>query len=104
MTDERRSFWGRFTAFLQRRSPVLVLVLGVGTGIIFWGGFNTVLEMTNKTEFCISCHEMYENVYLEYQNTVHYNNRTGVRATCPDCHVPKDWVHKFVRKVRKGRK
>ena len=29
-----------------------------------------------------------------------YNNRTGVRASCPDCHVPKEWVHKVVRKVR----
>ena len=69
-------------------------------GVIFWGGFNTAMEATNREEFCISCHEMYENVYQEYQNTIHYNNRTGVRATCPDCHVPKEWVHKFVRKVK----
>jgi nitrate/TMAO reductase-like tetraheme cytochrome c subunit len=39
-------------------------------------------------------------VYQEYTDTIHYTNRTGVRATCPDCHVPKDWVHKFVRKIQ----
>ena len=22
-----------------------------------------------------------------------------MRATCPDCHVPRDWTHKMVRKV-----
>jgi hypothetical protein len=60
-------------------------------GIIFWGGFNTAMEWTNREAFCISCHEMKDNVYAEYRNTIHYQNRTGVRATCPDCHVPKEW-------------
>lgn len=69
-------------------------------GIIFWGGFNTAMEATNSLEFCISCHEMEETVYKEYTQTVHYANRTGVRAICSDCHVPKDWVHKIVRKVQ----
>lgn len=69
-------------------------------GIIFWGGFNTAMEATNTLEFCISCHEMEENVYTEYKPTIHYANRTGVRAGCPDCHVPDPWVHKIVRKVQ----
>ena len=68
-------------------------------GILFWGAFNTAMEMTNTESFCISCHEMNDYVYQEYRHTVHFNNRTGVRATCPDCHVPKDWIHKFTRKV-----
>ena len=69
-------------------------------GILFWGGFNTALELTNREEFCISCHEMKDNVYAEYRNTIHYQNRTGVRATCPDCHVPKEWGHKMIRKIQ----
>lgn len=77
-----------------------LLVVGFVTGIIFWGGFNTAMEMTNKEEFCISCHEMRVNVYEEYKDTIHYANRTGVRATCPDCHVPKEWIHKVVRKIQ----
>ena len=67
-------------------------------GIIFWGGFNTAMEWTNTETFCISCHEMEVNVYQEYRNTIHYNNRTGVRAVCSDCHVPKEWWPKMVRK------
>ena len=69
-------------------------------GILFWGGFNTAMEWTNREAFCISCHEMQENVYLEYRNTVHYSNRSGVRATCPDCHVPKEWGPKMWRKIQ----
>jgi cytochrome c-type protein NapC len=77
-----------------------VLVVGVILGVILWGGFNWGMELTNTEGFCISCHEMRENVYVEYQDTIHYNNRTGVRATCPDCHVPKDWIHKIQRKIQ----
>ncbi len=69
-------------------------------GMIFWGGFNWSLELTNTESFCISCHEMREYVYKEYKTTIHYNNRTGVRASCPDCHVPREWVYKVARKVQ----
>jgi cytochrome c-type protein NapC len=69
-------------------------------GVIFWGGFNTAMEATNTLDFCTSCHEMEVNVYQEYKQTVHYTNRSGVRATCSDCHVPDPWVHKVVRKVQ----
>jgi cytochrome c-type protein NapC len=76
-----------------------LLVVGFFSGIIFWGGFNTAMEATNTLEFCTSCHEMRDNVYQEYKQTIHFNNRTGVRAICSDCHVPKDWVHKVARKI-----
>ncbi len=80
--------------------PLMGLPVIFLAGIIFWGGFNWSLELTNTEPFCISCHVMRENVYKEYKNTIHYANRTGVRASCPDCHVPREWIHKVVRKVR----
>jgi cytochrome c-type protein NapC len=69
-------------------------------GVIFWGGFNTALEFTNTEQFCISCHEMEANVYEELTRTVHFTNRSGVRASCPDCHVPHDWTDKIARKMQ----
>ncbi|MFZ1537667.1 MAG: NapC/NirT family cytochrome c [Chromatiaceae bacterium] len=82
------------------KKALTLLLIGGVVGIVFWGGFNTAMEATNTETFCISCHEMKDNVYKELQDTIHYQNRTGVRATCPDCHVPKDWVHKLIRKVQ----
>ena len=76
-----------------------VAVIFMLIGVIFWGGFNTAMEATNSLKFCISCHEMKDNVYQEYKQTIHYKNRVGVRAICSDCHVPDPWVHKFVRKI-----
>jgi cytochrome c-type protein NapC len=76
-----------------------LMVTGFIVGILFWGGFNWAMELTNTETFCISCHEMEVNVYQEYRDTVHYNNRTGVRAVCSDCHVPKEWHYKIMRKI-----
>jgi len=84
---------------LSARCPIGVFFSVFVLGIIFWGGFNTAMELTNNEPFCISCHEMEINVYKEYKETVHYSNRTGVRATCPDCHVPKEWGHMVIRKI-----
>lgn len=81
-------------------SLVGLLTAGFVSGIAFWGAFNTGMEATNTMQFCIGCHEMKENVYEEYKYTIHYSNRTGVRAVCSDCHVPRDWTHKIVRKVQ----
>jgi cytochrome c-type protein NapC len=73
---------------------------GFVCGVLFWGAFNTALEATNTETFCISCHEMHDNVYQELQRTVHFANRSGVRATCPDCHVPHEWTDKIARKMQ----
>jgi len=80
-----------------------LLLIGFVAGIVFWGGFNTAMEMTNTESFCISCHEMRTNVYPEYKETIHYSNRTGVRATCSDCHVPQEWGYKMLRKIQASR-
>ncbi|VAW39449.1 Cytochrome c-type protein NapC [hydrothermal vent metagenome] len=68
-------------------------------GIIFWGGFNTAMEATNTMTFCTGCHEMSDKPYTEYKESVHYKNTAGVRATCSDCHVPKSWGAKLLRKI-----
>lgn len=77
-----------------------ILIAGGFAGIIFWGGLNTAMEYTNTLEFCISCHEMDQLVYQEYKKTIHYSNRSGVRTVCSDCHVPKDWTAKVIRKIK----
>ncbi len=102
MSNPQPGFFKRIWNALRKPSAkysiLAISCVSFVTGILFWGGFNTGMEMTNTLEFCITCHEMRDNVYKEYKETIHYSNRTGVRAICSDCHVPKDWVHKMIRK------
>lgn len=92
--------WAALKSPSAKYSLLTLLAGGFVAGIIFWGGFNTALEATNSLEFCTSCHEMRDTVYQEYKETIHYSNRTGVRAICSDCHVPRDWTHKMLRKAK----
>ena len=95
-----RRFWRLLSQPSARYSLLTLLAVGFFAGIVFWGGFNTAMEATNTLEFCISCHEMRDTVFAEYKETIHFSNRTGVRAVCSDCHVPRDWLHKVARKVQ----
>jgi len=98
------AFARRWWRVLSRPSAYYSLgfltVGGFIAGIVFWGAFNTGLELTNREPFCIGCHEMRDNVYQELKPTIHYSNRSGVRATCPDCHVPHNWTDKIARKMQ----
>ena len=101
--SEKAGLLARLRRPSVKYSLLTLLVAGFFGGILFWGGFHTVVEATNTETFCIGCHEMRDNVYPEYQKTIHYTNRTGVRATCPDCHVPREWGPKMIRKVQASR-
>lgn len=98
--EKKKPIWRRY--FLWGM-PVAGIAVAFTGGIIFWGGFNTVVEATNTEPFCLSCHEMRDYVYEEYKGTIHDVNRSGVGAVCSDCHVPKDWTHKMIRKVKATR-
>ena len=93
-------FWRVFSRPSVHFSLGFLTLGGFLAGVMFWGGFNTALEVTNKEAFCISCHEMKSNPYEELKQTIHFTNRSGVRATCPDCHVPHNWTDKIARKMQ----
>lgn len=95
-----KNLWQSFHSPSTRYAAGTLLAIGGVGGIIFWGGFNTFMEYTNKMEFCLSCHEMRSTVYEEYKQTAHYQNTSGVRAICADCHVPKEWKAKLWRKIQ----
>jgi cytochrome c-type protein NapC len=94
----------RYWRTIRRPSTYFALgfltVGGFIAGIVFWGAFNTALELTNTEAFCTGCHEMRDNVYAELKGTIHFTNRSGVRAKCSDCHVPHNWTDKIARKMQ----
>ena len=93
----KKGFFSRKILFGTSIGAAIFFII---VGMIIWAGFNWTLEATNSEEFCISCHTMEEFVYPDYKKSAHYSNRTGVRATCSDCHVPKQYHHKLITKIR----
>jgi cytochrome c-type protein NapC len=100
MIDLIKRYWRTLTRPSAYYSLGFLTIGGFIGGVIFWGGFNTAMEATNTEQFCTGCHEMRDNVYQELQPTIHFTNRSGVRAKCSDCHVPHAWTHKMARKMQ----
>ena len=79
-------------------------VISIGTivvcGVLLAGGA-AGLAWTNSEQFCgTMCHEMKDNVTKEFKDTIHDRNRSGVRAICSNCHVPREPIPMLQRKVR----
>lgn len=100
MPNRVPTWWRALWRPSGRHSVGALLMLGGVAGVLFWGGFNTAVEYSNTVEFCTSCHEMRAFVFEEYRQASHYQNASGVRVTCADCHVPRAWGGKIQRKIQ----
>lgn len=83
----------------MRSISIKASLLLVVAGALLFAGFEALMEATNQPDFCISCHEMESTVYQDYRRSGHHLGASGVEATCADCHVPKAFFPKVVRKV-----
>lgn len=101
----RRIFSSIYGLFAKPSMKIGLGVLVTGgfiAGILFWNAFDAGLKYTNSEEFCTSCHTMGPNLE-ELKETVHWKNRSGVRAYCSDCHVPHSFTNKIARKMQASR-
>ncbi len=98
-----KGFFSRYWQMMRSPSTVATGVIAIFffvAGIAYMRAFDWSMAVTNSEEFCIGCHEMKDNVYPSYTQSIHYSNRSGVRAVCSDCHVPHKWSDKVVRKIQ----
>jgi cytochrome c-type protein NapC len=100
--DARSGFWSRcrrllFTPSL-RYSLFTLLAAGLLLGSVATVGFQYVLHATSTNAFCSGCHA--NDAAKEWRESVHHNNRAGFVAGCSDCHLPREFVPKMVRKTK----
>jgi cytochrome c-type protein NapC len=76
-----------------------VLVVGLAIGVAAFASVGSFMVYANSEHFCANaCHEM-QPLQKEHKGTIHDANRTGVRATCNDCHVPHEYVPNYLAKL-----
>ncbi|MEZ0603540.1 NapC/NirT family cytochrome c [Paraburkholderia sp. IW21] len=100
MRDLIRRYWRTINRPSTYFSLGFLTLGGFIAGVVFWGAFNTAMELTNTEAFCTGCHEMRDNTFAELKTTIHFSNRSGVHAKCSDCHVPHNWTDKIARKMQ----
>jgi cytochrome c-type protein NapC len=101
-------WWASLRQAYPNRRPivlaamVLLFCIAVGGGVI--GATAATLHLTGTEQFCSNaCHELRDNAAAEFKGTVHDKNRTGVRAECADCHIPREFVPMMIRKIEAAR-
>lgn len=85
------------------RSVLSLLAVGLVIGVAGLLTFDATMHATSTEEFCTSCHEMEINPFAQVKKTAHHSNKAGIAATCSDCHVPKEFVPKMIRKIEASR-
>ena len=100
----RSKIWSAFREKYPSRLKAFLVLGAVGFGLLSVAFVMLTagalgLAWTETEQFCIGCHEMRDNVYAEYKGTIHDTNRTGVRAICSDCHVPRPPIDLIKRKM-----
>lgn len=89
----------RARAWMAGPGSLGVLVAGLAIGMVIFGLGGSFMVYANSEAFCAqACHEMGHNA-KEYAGTIHDTNRSGVRATCNDCHVPHDYIPNYLAKL-----
>jgi cytochrome c-type protein NapC len=98
----RRFFRWLFSPSARWSVFALLLVGGI-VGAVAVIGTQVAVAVTGTDEFCgTTCHSHKNFVYPEHKLSGHYNNRTGVRAMCVDCHVPHNYPAKLIYKAKAG--
>jgi nitrate/TMAO reductase-like tetraheme cytochrome c subunit len=74
---------------------ILLLLLGM----LALPAYNGMMYYTSTNEFCYGCHVGMDTVVEEYEASPHFFNRTGVKVTCADCHLPRATGPKILAKI-----
>ncbi|MDR2039744.1 MAG: SUMF1/EgtB/PvdO family nonheme iron enzyme [Bacteroidales bacterium] len=87
--------------FFKKR-PWFIFFIGGLLGVIVVLFSNKMMYYTSTDEYCESCH-VHTHVYDSWKLSTHYNNESGVRVHCVDCHLPpKGSFNHFKEKARTG--
>ncbi|RDU60466.1 cytochrome c nitrite reductase small subunit [Helicobacter marmotae] len=80
---------------------ILLLVIIILACYTFYNA-KGVSYLSNNPEACNNCHIMNE-VFNDYLSAPHSHKTAGEpRATCNDCHLPHDFVSKWIAKAQTG--
>jgi cytochrome c-type protein NapC len=101
-------WWASLRQAYPNRRPVTLAALALLSCLVVGGALigaaGATLHLTGTEQFCSNaCHELRDNAAAEFKGTVHDKNRTGVRAECADCHIPREFVPMMIRKVEAAR-
>ena len=85
------------------KAGITTLGIGIVLGVAALATFDGVMHATSTEDFCgSSCQEM-STPLQALRQTAHYSNAHGIGVSCADCHIPKEFGPKMLRKIEASR-
>lgn len=79
----------RKTGKFLRKRVLFILFCGFTLGILVMIGGNKAVEKTSTDEFCEVCH-VHPHSTESWKLSSHYDNESGIRVHCVECHLPPE--------------
>ena len=96
--------WRRLRSPSARWSVAALVGLGIVLSAIAIIATQVMVHVTGTDKFCgTACHSM-QWVAQEHRESTHGATRTGMRATCHDCHIPREYPELLWYKAVAGTK
>ena len=88
----------------KKNKYILAVLGGIVLGIALMIIINNAMQSTMSNDFCMSCH-YHPDSDMSWKQSMHYNNGSGVKTDCVECHLPPQGTAQFFgAKVRTGMK
>jgi len=79
-----------------------MILAGIIIGALIVFGSNKTISHTSTNDYCQSCH-IHTQADETWLRSTHYQNPSGVRVKCVECHLPPEGsFHHFKTKVKTG--
>lgn len=81
-----------------------ITLIGIAIGVLITISVNYVYVTSSKDSACMACH-VHPHAEQSWRLSSHYNNKSGVKTACVDCHLPpKGSFYHFTQKTKTGLK
>lgn len=90
----------KFFSYIKK-NILLILLIGFSLGLVSAVFFNKAVEYTSTNEFCEICH-VHPHVFDSWKLSTHYDNPSGFRVGCVECHLPPKGQGFMKEKVKTG--
>lgn len=87
----------------KRRTKIWFIFSGIVAGVLLVFSFNRVMDYTSSDKFCISCH-IHPTADQSWKLSTHFNNSSGAKTSCYECHLPPKGKGYIFAKARHGMK
>jgi formylglycine-generating enzyme required for sulfatase activity/nitrate/TMAO reductase-like tetraheme cytochrome c subunit len=86
-----------------RRTKLWFIISGILIGVVLLFSFNRLMDFTSTDEFCMSCH-IHPTADQSWKLSTHYNNSSGTKTSCYECHIPPKGQGYVFAKAKHGLK